>query len=235
MNVISTNAGTDVGEEYAAGVDALIRASSPDRETTQADRFGEITLTIRLYAYNAPDTGEERWAVDYNDPASRELEEYDTETQAEERYEEMVRDAARVLSVDIDGVEERFTSTDVDGVPGPLPELPSVTPSDICTLLDQQSEEPVLYVERTEDGEGDEVRLAFGPAAYTNHSHILLTREEVLEALQVSDDVESGTDGRITSDSLTDEDTPFVWSIAGDTDAKVRAAVSVLFSGTIPA
>ncbi|MEU9535859.1 hypothetical protein AB0D00_26570 [Streptomyces sp. NPDC048213] len=224
VNLISTNDSSDVSAEYAEQVDERLRGMVADRETTSVDRDGQTGLSIRLYAYDAPGITENRWAVDYNDPASRELEEYATEAEAEARYEEMVRDAARNLSVDRDGIEERFTTTDVDGVPGPLPDLPTVDADDVATLLDEVSEEPVMYVERTE---GDEIELSYGPAAYTSSESVVLTRQQVLEALLLSDD-EDGA-GRVTSKSLTSEDTGTLLQIADEAQADVRRAASGLF------
>jgi hypothetical protein len=224
VNVVSTNASADVSEEYAERVEALIAAGTPDRETTQKGRHGEEGLRIQLYAYEAPGSGEARWAVDYHDGALRELEEYATETEAQERYEEMVRAAAGNLdfAFDRDGNPTRFTSTDVEGVPGPLPELPTVTLETVLTLLDEPSEEPVLYVERTEDGEAE---LAFGPAAYTHVSRVVLTRAEVLEAFGLSDE---GDDGRITQDAVVSDEYDLD-PLVDEADQKVREVALGLF------
>ncbi|MFE3601375.1 hypothetical protein [Streptomyces sp. NPDC059142] len=220
INVISTNEGSDVSEEYAERVEALLRSSGRLRETTQHGRLGETALTIRLYAYAAPGTEEPRWAVDYEDGASRELEEYDSLAEADARYEEMVRDVADRLREDHEGVQERFSATDVEGVPGPLPELPGVDMGDVETLLDQPSQDPVLYVER----EGDEVRIAYGPAAQVPSGTVLLTRDAVLEELSLSD-----TPVRFTSQHLDEGDRMMLDYLAHRAQAARRAAVSMLF------
>lgn len=226
-NVISTNAHTDVDEEYAEQVKALLNASTPDRKTIQKDGQDEIGVSITLHSYAAPGTGEPRWAVDYFDNDSRELEEHSTEKSADERYVELVRACGENLGYDREGLQIRFDTTDVDQVPGPLPELPVIDTGTVRTLLDEVSEDPVLYVERTDDGEGDDVDLAFGPSAYVPHTAVLLTRQDILEVIEANDE-----DKRATSNDLTDEDLLFVESLAGEADERVRAAVDVLF--TVP-
>lgn len=130
-NIATTNSTSDVTDEYADAVQDLIAAAGPDRETTQKNRNGELTFYIRLYGYQAPelvdgtqqvaeDGGEYRWAVDYFDSASRELEEFDTEEEATGHYLDQVRVAAGNLGVDENHEQIRFTTTDVEGVPGPL-------------------------------------------------------------------------------------------------------------------
>ncbi|RNF86756.1 hypothetical protein, partial [Streptomyces botrytidirepellens] len=118
-NVITTNATPEVREEYAEQIELLLTKTNPLRETTQANKAGQIDFWVRLYSYPAPGTGVKTWAVDYHDPASRELEESTSHEEADERYEEHVRAAAKILEFDHDGKQIPFTSTDVEGVPGP--------------------------------------------------------------------------------------------------------------------
>jgi hypothetical protein len=115
-NVISTNAGSDVSKEYAEAVADLVD-TSPERETYRLSD-GQKDYRIALVSYPRPGTGEEVWAVDYHDPASRELEETGSRREAEDRYEELVHNDAQYLDVDKDGNPEIFDATDVAGVPG---------------------------------------------------------------------------------------------------------------------
>ncbi|RZD62939.1 hypothetical protein C0Q58_14460 [Streptomyces albidoflavus] len=200
VNVISSNVTPDVSEEYGEQVEALI-AQGHLRETTQKNRHGQTAFTVRLHTYAAPGSGVTKWAVDYADEASRELEEFDNQEEADAHYEELVRDADSLGLPDADGYVERFTTTDVEGVRGPLPELPKVDLSDALALVDEVSEDPVLYVSRTEDGEGGEVELERDPAALVRHSQVVLTRDEVLEALDLADGMEAGK--RVTRDEVT--------------------------------
>ncbi|MBC2869787.1 hypothetical protein [Streptomyces mexicanus] len=190
-NVVSSITSTDVAEEYAEQVEALIEKLRPERETTQVNEWGQTEYYVRLYTYEAPGSGETMWAVDYSDPAIRELEESASHEEAEARYVELVRDSAENLGIDGDGFQERFTTTDVDGVPGPLPELPTVDPDEVSGLLDEDGT-PVLYLERTD---GDELALRTGQADQVDKDHVVLTRAEVLESLDLADG-----ETRITSD-----------------------------------
>ncbi|MFJ2115811.1 hypothetical protein ACIOEX_28645 [Streptomyces sp. NPDC087850] len=222
MVIVSSNAGTEVSAEYAERVEALVEAAAPARETVQGESWKTCRLTIRLYAYAAPGSEAPRWAVDYSDDASRELTEYDSREAADLFYEKMVRETAEHLGEDHDGIPVRFASTDVEGVPGPLPELPVVDTDDIRTLLDQVAEDAVLYVERGEDGE---VWLAFGPAAHVPPRTVLLTRYDILELLGLYD--EHGS--RITRQDVDADDDVFLEDLAGIASEAARAAVGALF------
>ena len=116
-NIISTNAPVDVPAEYAGEVEDLLRRAITDRETYMRED-GRKTFYVRLIAYDAPDGSGRRWAVEYFDPASWEVEEFERETDAEERYEETVRAAGANLREDDDGNQITFNVTDVPGVPG---------------------------------------------------------------------------------------------------------------------
>ncbi|WP_331763439.1 hypothetical protein [Streptomyces anulatus] len=222
LNIVSTNAGSDVPEEYAEQVTALVEGARADRTTEQGQTF-----YIRLHSYNAPGTGADRWAVDYHDDASRELEEYDSETEAESRYEEMVRDSAALLGEDRDGNLVRFTVTDVDGVPGPLPDLPGIGSGDVNGLIDAPSEDPVMYLERTEDGTGDELALAVGPAAYVSHHQVVLTPAEALEHLGESDG--DSPQERFRSSGIDPEDAFLLESLADTAKERRTQAADSLF------
>ncbi|MEW2498192.1 hypothetical protein AB0942_32350 [Streptomyces nodosus] len=226
-NVISTVSSSDVDEEYAEQVDALIeildRQRAAERETTQVDKYGQTGLSIRLYTYEAPGSGGTRWAVDYNDPAVRELEETDSRDEANARYEELVRDAAGNLGIDGDGYQERFSVTDVDGTPGPLPTLPTVGTSDVETLLDEDGT-PVLHLHRTDD---DELTLRTGQDDQVDSTHVVLTRAAVLKQLSL-------TDGETRVTSAVAART--VWEygmnlslVAHETRDAVKAAADALF------
>ncbi|MFJ6889865.1 hypothetical protein ACIQRC_34165 [Streptomyces californicus] len=222
QHIVSTNAGRDVSEEYAEQAQALIEGAGYSRTTERDEDF-----YIRLHhPYAAPDGGGERWAVDYYDDASRELEEYGSEEEAEARYEELVREAAMLLGEDNDGALVRFSATDVDGVPGPLPALPDISPGDVRTLIDVRAEEPVMYLVRTEDGEGGELELAFGPAALVSHHQVVLTREKVLETLSLYDG--DTVDEWVTASSVPGEDIALLEMLAlAARDARVLAADSL--------
>ncbi|MFD3850730.1 hypothetical protein ACFWVB_33330 [Streptomyces microflavus] len=228
-NIVSTNAGSRVPDEYAEQVQALIEGERPDRKTEQGQDF-----YVRLYSFLAPGTGAQRWAVDYHDEASRELEEYDTEAEAEARYEEMVRDAATLMGEDRDGNLTRFTVTDVDGVPGPLPELPGIDTDDVSKLIDARSEEPVMYLERSEDGTGDELTLDVGPAADVSYYQVVLTRAEVLGHLGARDG-DGGVQEWFSSSDIPEEDMFLLRSL---TDAamerRTRAADSLFLPAADP-
>ena len=122
--VISTNASPEVSDDYADQVRELLDspkglrgAADLHRETTQKNRYGQADFHLRVYSYPAPGSGEETWAVDYSDPASREVEECASQAEAEAHYEEQVRFAATNLGWDREGNEQRFATSDVDGVP----------------------------------------------------------------------------------------------------------------------
>lgn len=228
-NVTSTNAGSDVSEEYAEQVHALVENGRPDRTTERGQSF-----YIRLHAYAAPDTGADRWAVDYHDDASRELEEYDSQAEADARYEEMVRDSATLLGEDRDGNLVRFDVTDVDGVPGPLPELPGIGADVVRELIDARSEDPVMYLERTEDGTGEELALAVKPAALVSHYQVVLTRREVLEHLGESDG-DGGAQEWFGSSSLSAQDAWLLESLADTAkERRTRAADSLFLPAADP-
>ncbi|MBK3583198.1 hypothetical protein JHN49_05500 [Streptomyces sp. MBT57] len=228
-NIVSTNAGSDVSADYAEQVQALIEGERPDRRTEQGQG-----VYIRLHSFLAPGTGAQRWAVDYHDEASRELEEYDAEAEADARYEEMVRDAAMLLGEDLEGNLNRFDSTDVDGVPGPLPELPFIEHTDVSGLIDARSEEPVMYLERSEDGTGDELTLAVGPAADVSHYQVVLTRAEVLGHLGARDG-DGGVQEWFSSSDIPEQDMFLLGSL---TDAarerRTRAADSLFLPAADP-
>ncbi|QDN84401.1 hypothetical protein [Streptomyces sp. RLB3-6] len=190
-NIVSTNAGADVDEEYAEAVERLLLSLSPERETTQRNKDGQTDYYVRLYTYPAPGSGETVWAVEYVDPASRELEETASQVEAAERYEESVRDTAGNMDVDGDGFIERFTTTDVDGVPGPLPELPEVTPQDLYGLLDTQDRDAALYLALADDDSPADLTVKSGPAAGIDPAHVVLTRTQLLKDLYLPDDVTS--------------------------------------------
>ncbi|OLO25462.1 hypothetical protein PZ61_0237890 [Streptomyces sp. MNU77] len=222
-NIVSTNAGSDVSEEYAEQVTALIGGARADRKTEQGQAF-----YVRLHSYSAPGTGADRWAVDYHDDASRELEEYDSEAEAESRYEEMVRDAAANVGVDLDGNLDRFDVTDVDGVPGPLPQLPGIGADDVNRLIDARSEEPVMYLERTEDGAGDELTLSIWPAALVSHHQVVLSRSEVLETLGESDG-DGGVEEWFSSSDVTEENAFLLEMLVDTAKERRRGAADSLF------
>lgn len=117
-NVISTNAYIEVTEEYAEQVDAILDKAIPLRETYDRDDIGQKSFRVWVAEYDAPDGGGTRWAVDYYDTASREVEEFDNQADAELRYEEMVRATAENLGTNNDDEQETFTETDVPDVPG---------------------------------------------------------------------------------------------------------------------
>jgi hypothetical protein len=189
-NVISTNSRADVSEEYADQVEQLLTSLTPERETTQVNEWGQTDFFIRLYSYEAPGSGETMRAVDYSDPASRELEETADSAEAHARYEQVVHDSAKILGLDRNGNIKRFTETDVEGVPGPLPELPDVTADDVETLIDQEGT-PVLYLTL----EDDEPVVRTGQADQVPAGQVLLTRAQVLHDLSLNDDR-----GRVTVD-----------------------------------
>ncbi|GIH70361.1 hypothetical protein [Sphaerimonospora thailandensis] len=114
-NVLSSVAPKDVSEEYADAVleqrDAALRAAL--RESYSKNKWGQFTTRAALISYTSPETGEDRWAVYYTDDAVEELEEADSRQEAEERYEENVRDLAGCAALD----ESWWQVTDVDGVP----------------------------------------------------------------------------------------------------------------------
>ncbi|MFE5841988.1 hypothetical protein ACFQ7N_10115 [Streptomyces niveus] len=221
LTVVSTNAGSDVSEEYAERVQDLVEGARPDRKTEQGQ-----DLFIRLYSYAAPGTGADRWAVDYHDNASRELEEYDTEAEAEDRYLEMVHDSASQMGLDRDGNLKRFDVTDVEGVPGPLPDLPAIDAGDMSDLIDARSEDPVMYLARTEDGTGEELALAIGPAARVSHHQVVLTRKEVLEYLGESDG--DGVSEWVSSSAI-DAEHGFLESLAHTAQERRTGAADSLF------
>jgi hypothetical protein len=204
-NVITTNSTADVSEEYAEAVEALIQGGVALRETTQDNEHGATDFFVRLYAYQAPGSGEERWAVDYSDPASRELEEYDTEAEADARYEEFVRESSDNLEseVDRDGIRKRFSTTDVENVYGPLPELPALSVDVLVQVIDAPAEEPVLVLERSEEGTGNSLELTVGPAAHYPHTQVIVTREELLETL---DRFDADAEHLVTGKALNDSD-----------------------------
>ncbi|GHH26011.1 hypothetical protein [Streptomyces rubradiris] len=185
-NVISTVTSVDVDVDYAEQVEKLIDAlagrGAAERETTQVGEDGETGFYVRLYTYRAPGSGETVWAVDYSDPTTREVEEASSREEAETRYEEMVRETAGTMGVDRDDHVERFTVTDVTGVPGPLPDLPTVDPDDIGRLIDAAGT-PVLYLHRADD----ELTVRLGQADQVDGEHVLITRAQVLEELEISD------------------------------------------------
>jgi antitoxin (DNA-binding transcriptional repressor) of toxin-antitoxin stability system len=117
-NVISTNAHIDVTDDYADQVREILDNPGAliERETCQRNEHGQIDYYTRVVSYDAG--GGARWAVDYFDPASREVEEFDDQAAAEARYEEMVRASAGDLGYDYEGEQVEFTETDVAGVPG---------------------------------------------------------------------------------------------------------------------
>ncbi|MER6684607.1 hypothetical protein [Streptomyces olivaceoviridis] len=223
-NVISTNSSADVSEEYAEQVEQLLESLTPERETTQDDELGQAALFIRLYTYEAPGSGETMWAVDYSDPASRELEETTDPAEAAARYEEAVRDSARNLGYDREGNLQRFTTTDVDRVPGPLPDLPDVTPDDVEALIDQDGT-PVLYLTL----DGDETVVKVGQAEQAPAGQVLLTREQVLHDLALSDD-----QGRVTVGAASREPAygVMVSFLADKASQEVQSAADCLFPVT---
>jgi hypothetical protein len=225
-NVITTNSSPDVSDEYAEEVDRLLEKLHPERETTQVNQWGQTAFYLRLYTYEAPGTGETMWAVDYNDPASRELEEIASHAEAVAHYEESVRFAAGNLGIDDDGCQERFTTTDVAGVPGPLPELPEVTADQVENLLNQ-SGTPVLYLARTEEGEGDDLVVEIGQAAKVEGARVVLTRSQVLTELGLDDDAV-----RVTSFSaagLVDSYGVLIGYLAHKADEAAKFAADSLF------
>ncbi|MGW6796836.1 hypothetical protein [Streptomyces chartreusis] len=225
-NVISTSSRSDVSEEYAERVDDLLPSLHRERETTQANLYGQIDFYVRLYTYPAPGTGTTMWAVDYSDPVSRELEETESYAEAMARYEEFVRDAAANLGIVGDGLQERFTTTDVDGVPGPLPELPAVTTDLVEDLLDQPGN-PALYLVRSESGTGDEVCLQTGQEAWIDRRHVVLTRAQALTELGLDD----GT-SRITSESAAHHAPDYAYLIryvAHRAEETLESAADALF------
>jgi len=228
-NVITTNSSPDVSDDYAEQVAQIIDQLGPaDRETTIDDGDGQTDYGIRLYSYTAPDTGRAMWAVDYNDPASRELEETDDEAEANARYEELVRDAAANLGTDRNGHSERFTTTDVDGVPGPLPDLPAVTAAHVGQLLDADGS-PALYL-TLEGADGDEPVVKIGQEHEVPAGQRLMTRAEALAELGLSDE-----QGRITSEAdvfRSDLHALMLLAVADRATQNVRGAADVLF--TIP-
>jgi hypothetical protein len=181
-NVISTNSKADVSEEYADRVEQLLASLTPERETTQVNEWGQTDFYIRLYSYEAPGSGETMWAVDCSDPTSRELEETTDHAEADARYEEVVHDSAKILGLDRDGNIKRFTETDVEGVPGPLPELPDVAADDVETLIDQDGT-PALYLTL----EAGEPVVRTGQADQVPTMQVLLTRAQVLHDLSLDD------------------------------------------------
>ncbi|MFE9437020.1 hypothetical protein [Streptomyces sp. NPDC006640] len=191
-NIVSTNSGADVDENYADAVQRELESAQPERETTQLDDGGQTAYWVRLYSYPAPGSGETVWAVDYNDPVSRELEETASHAEATERYEEFVRDSAENLTVDNNGFVERFTTTDVAGVPGPLPDLPEVTHEDLDALLDAPVD-TALYLALADDDSADYLAVKRGPLAGVDPAHVIMTRTHLVTDLGLSDDATSAT------------------------------------------
>jgi hypothetical protein len=119
-NLSSTNAGSDVDTDYGKQVMDLLNDRDPNAVSVlrRSHSYDETrtpnsnALVIELVRFTCPRNGRTRWAIDYSDPASREVEDTDDLPEATARYEEMVREAASVW--DQDGA---YDLTDVDGVP----------------------------------------------------------------------------------------------------------------------
>ncbi|MEU9754370.1 hypothetical protein AB0D90_14690 [Streptomyces althioticus] len=227
-NVITTNSSPDVDADYADQVAAILdrQRHSCERESTIVNEDGETTLSVTLHTYESPDTGRTMWAVDYYDPASRELEETADEAEANARYEELVRAAAANFDYDRHGYQTRYTTTDVDGVPGPLPYLPDVETEDVAGLIDAPGS-PALYL-TLEGDDGDEPVVKVGQEHEVPFGQRLLTRSETLAELSLSDE-----QGRITSEAAVASDQHGMLAfIAHRATEQVRAAADVLF--TVP-
>ena len=131
LNIQSTNAHVDVSDEYAELVMSAVDASGaiPERLTERGEYYVRVlTVDVPLCPPHAA------YIVDYSDPASREVEEYSTLEDAEERYEEYVRASAGDLADD-----EVFEITDVPGVPG----------------YDGDDTEPVTFVVTIQPGDNE--------------------------------------------------------------------------------
>ncbi|WP_440580941.1 hypothetical protein [Streptomyces sp. PT19] len=223
-NVVSSITSTDVSDEYAEQVERLLATQVPQRETTQVNKWGQTDFHVRLHTYEAPGSGRMMWAVDYSDPVNRELEESDSREEANARYEELVRDSAENLGTDGDGFQERFAVTDVDGVPGPLPKLPAVTPEHVGDLLDTAGD-PVLYLALDDDG--DPV-LRIGQADQVDSGVTVLTRPQVLDELHLSDG-----NSRVTAEYAAREAYDFAIQtsyLAHAQTKAVRGAADLLFT-----
>lgn len=118
-NVLSTVTTADVTPDYAAAVEELLPEASrfPERETYDLDEIGQKAYQTALLTFTCPETGQTRWAVYDEDPATRELEDTSERAEAEARYEELVRARAADMGYDNDGEPETFTVSDVEGVP----------------------------------------------------------------------------------------------------------------------
>ncbi|MGW4425787.1 hypothetical protein [Streptosporangium sp. NPDC004631] len=116
-NIISDTAGradgvtTEYADAVRAALDTAVRGA--DRESTTKNKWGQYTAHAALISYASPDTGQERWALYYQDEATLEVEESTDRAEAETRYEEHVRSLADCA---MEGTTW-WQSTDVDGVP----------------------------------------------------------------------------------------------------------------------
>ncbi|MGW3154611.1 hypothetical protein [Streptomyces sp. NPDC001089] len=188
--ITSSYVSADVDDEYAEAVEQLLPSLTPQRETTQKNKHGQTDYWVRLFTYPAPGSEEAVWAVHYVDPVTRELEETASRDEATERYEELVHENASNMTVDGDGFIERFTTTDVDGVPGPLPDLPEVEHDTLYDLLDS-GRDTALYLALSEEDAVDDLTLKIGPTADIASDHVVLTRTQLLKDLGLPDDVTS--------------------------------------------
>lgn len=91
-NIVSTNTAIDVDVLTSERIKAVIDDTAPELETYTTDSIGQRDYQIRLVCYVDPGTGDTRWAVAYEDPASVEYEDFDSRQEADGRYAEMVRD-----------------------------------------------------------------------------------------------------------------------------------------------
>jgi hypothetical protein len=95
-NIVSTNTAIDIDPEVSEQIKEIIDAiQCPVRETYGLDEIGQRIYQSRVVEYIDPQIGQTRWAWTYVDQASPEYEDYDTQAEAEARYEEIIGDQIR--------------------------------------------------------------------------------------------------------------------------------------------
>ncbi|MFJ7280514.1 hypothetical protein [Kitasatospora sp. NPDC098663] len=119
QNVISSNDGVDVAQEYADQVRDLLDRGRADtlRRTLWTDGNDADLRRIEIVCYPRPGTGETALALVYWDDDSYEVQEAADQPEAEQHYLETVR-VTTGFDVDDNGREISAAETDVPGVPG---------------------------------------------------------------------------------------------------------------------
>lgn len=91
--ITSVDRASDVDPDYADAVRELLeeqRLVSALYEHHGQGFDGKPVNTMRLVRYLAPGTGDEKWAVTYDDDRAREIDEADTFEEADALYDEYV-------------------------------------------------------------------------------------------------------------------------------------------------